>query len=193
MRVLASRLRFVLSAIAAFTATGAVAADGPPTDEPLEFRLISVASITRGHSDFIPERGPLPTGADAVNDEANPLFGGEGEESWKPYGSVEDVIELAKQRAALGTWDREGFSISSWGQSHLLVRAPKSVLDPLDAYLAGLEADALSTVVIDAMALSGAWGATSSDGGLPGALSPRSVPPRRRDRRRRGSPRRKRP
>ena len=65
-------------------------------DAPLVWVRHDVSALTLGRPEFIPDRGPYPVASDQVNDATLPLFGGEGEEAVKPYGSAEDVIELIK-------------------------------------------------------------------------------------------------
>jgi hypothetical protein len=77
----------VFGAAAALVASGSVAVCYPPPPAPLEIRLIDVSSLTRGYQDPSPWLEPFPDLP--VVDEANPLFGGEGESPVHPYGTIE--------------------------------------------------------------------------------------------------------
>jgi type II secretory pathway component GspD/PulD (secretin) len=82
----------------------------------------SVADLTVGLTNFLPPRVDIVS-ADQVNDEERPLFGAEGEEPIKPYGTVDELMELIKTAVGTtGTWEVEGVSIAPQGSNVLVVK-----------------------------------------------------------------------
>ena len=115
----------------------------------LSLRQHPVADLTTGLTNFIPPRIDLVSG-DQVNDEANPLFGGESEETEKPFGSIEDLIELIK--GAVGgpdTWSLEGASIAASGQTVIIVKHTPEVQDAVARFLNDLRSFAGIVVTIE--------------------------------------------
>ena len=109
----------------------------------------SVADMTTGLTDFIPPRIDLVSG-DQVNDEANPLFGGEGEEPVKPFGTIEDLIELIKSAVGgPGTWEVPETSIAASGQIAIIVKHTAEVQDQVAKFLNDLRAFAGIVVTVE--------------------------------------------
>ena len=144
-----SRTVLAAALVAASLAGRARVEAGP--DDPFETRLLDVLAITQGHSDH---RGRRPRRSMPADDEANPLFGGEAEETRKPFGGIEDVIEHVKAADA-EAWTREGSSIQASGVGQLLVTAPRSTLDATGEVLGSLEREATTVVEIDVVRFAG--------------------------------------
>ena len=140
-------------------------------EEPFEWCIFPVAAITAGRTEFDlrGEKGFIPFPPDQVNDEENPLFGSEGEESRKPFGTVDDVLELVKAHEP-HAFDREGVLISAEGTVGLVVRASRSAQSRIAAYLGSLEREALRTITIDVVAVRGDARA-ADEGGVEAALA----------------------
>jgi hypothetical protein len=149
---------------------GSASADEPPARDEIEVRLLDVGALTQGRSNFIPDRGPLGPRPDEVNDEQFPLFGSEGEEPLRPYGTIDQLIELVKQHTGLLAWQREGSSINAYGSRLLVVRGPAALLESVEAALAGLERDALAWVTVDVLAVTAERAAVSTPEGVATAL-----------------------
>jgi hypothetical protein len=132
--------------------------DGPARhpDGPLLLQYFEVGALTRGTTRFLGEKGPEPARTDMVNDEEVPLFGGEGEETLKPYGTVEELIDVIRASTSPRAWESmEGFSIAPLGPRRLMVRATKPMIDSVGAFLLELEREATRTVTLDVVALRG--------------------------------------
>lgn len=132
--------------------------DGPARDPdgPLLLQYFEVGALTRGTTRFLGEKGPEPARTDMVNDEEAPLFGGEGEETLKPYGTVEELIDVIRASTSPRAWEStEGFSIAPLGTRRLMVRATKPMIDSVGAFLLELEREATRTVTLDVVALRG--------------------------------------
>src|SRR5438477_12088700 len=100
----------------------------------------SVADMTTGLTDFIPPRIDLVS-ADQVNDEANPFFGGEGEEPIKPFGTIEDLIELIKSAVGgPGTCEVADTSIAASGTTAIIVKHTSEVQEQVAKFLNDLRA-----------------------------------------------------
>jgi general secretion pathway protein D len=115
----------------------------------LELRQHPVADMTSGLTDFIPPHIDLVTG-DQVNDEQNPLFGSEGEEPIKPFGTAEDLVELIKGAVgAPGTWDLEGSSIAASGQTVIIVKHTAEIQAAVARFLNDLRSFAGIVVTVE--------------------------------------------
>lgn len=109
-----------------------------------------VADLTTGLTDFIPPRIDLVS-ADQVNDEEKPLFGGESEEIVKPYGSIDEVIELVKSSVGpAGTWELEGATITAQGSSAIVVKHTEEIQRGVDKFLNDLRSFAGIVVTVQA-------------------------------------------
>ena len=109
----------------------------------------SVADLTAGLTEFKPPKIDLVP-SDQVNDEENPLFGGESEETTKPYGSIDDIIELVK--SAVGnaeTWTVDGASIAAQGTLGIVVKHTAEVQAQVEKFLNDLRAFAGIVVTIE--------------------------------------------
>jgi hypothetical protein len=137
-----------------------VRADEPRADD--EFRLVDVGALTAGRTNFLPERGPVGPTPDQVNDEERPLFGAEGEEPVRPYGTIDEVVELVKEAATPGGWDREGTSIGTLGSRTIAMRGPKALLDEAEALLSTIEREAGTLVTVDVVAFEAAGPAATA-------------------------------
>ncbi len=108
-----------------------------------------VADLTTGLTEFKPPKIDLVP-SDQVNDEENPLFGSEGEETLKPYGSIDDIIELVK--SAVGTtetWSIDGASIAAQGTLGIVVKHTPEVQAQVEKFLNDLRAFAGIVVTIE--------------------------------------------
>lgn len=155
-------------------------ADDPArgADEPrLELRFHDVGALTQGNPWFIPERGPYPVPPKQVNDEDSPMFGGEGEDDEKPFGSIDQLIELIKSSTSPGAWEVEGTSIAGLGVRDLVVKATPDTQREVAAQLAQLEREALATVTVDVVVLTGDASSAAGEGGLAGAVAKGSLVP----------------
>ena len=115
----------------------------------LTLNVHGVADLTAGLTEFKPPKIDLVP-ADQVNDEENPLFGSEGEETIKPYGSIDDIIELVK--SAVGnteTWAVEGASINAQGTTGIVVKHTAEVQGQVEKFLNDLRAFAGIVVTIE--------------------------------------------
>ena len=137
---------------------------------PLFLQWFDVGALTSGLTLFRQERGPMPTSSDMVNDESNPLFGGEGEERGRSVGLVENLIELLKSTLPPATFEADGVAISPLGPDRLLVTATAPTLTAIARTLAELEEQALATVTLDVVLLRGDVAEAGLDGGLAGAV-----------------------
>ncbi len=154
---------------------GAADPDAPKPDRhapggPLLLQWFDVGPLTSGHTLFRQERGPMPSASDLVNDESNPLFGGEAEERQRPLGTVEDLVELLKSTLPPATFEADGVSIAGLGPDRLLVTATAPTLAAIAATLNELEVDNLATVTLDVVLLRGDPAEADLDGGLAGAV-----------------------
>ncbi len=141
-------------------------------DGPLVFQWFEVGAITRGTTRFLGERGPQPVRADEVNDEQRPLFGGEGEETSKAFGTSDELVDLIRSSTSPGAWEStRGFAIASQGFRRLAVRATPSMLASVASFLHELEQDATRTLTLDVVALRGDAAAAAGPDGLAGAVA----------------------
>src|SRR5262245_42122839 len=109
-----------------------------------------VADLTSGLTDFTPPRIDLVS-ADQVNDEEHPLFGGESEEVIKPYGSIQDLIELIKSSVGgAETGSMEGATIAEQGTTAIVVKHTDEVQRAVDRFLNDLRAFAGIVVTVQA-------------------------------------------
>ena len=147
------------------------AADDEPTkpSPSLEQRWISVGALTRPGASFLPDRGPIPATGDNVNDEVRPLFGGEYEEGVRAYGTVDQVIDLVRERAPAAR-EAEGASLAAWGTDRLVVRGSRELLDAASGVVADLERETLPFVTFDLLAVEGDGAAAAGEGGAAAAL-----------------------
>ncbi len=109
----------------------------------------SVADLTAGLTEFKPPKIDLVP-SDQVNDEENPLFGGESEETTKPYGSIDDIIELVK--SAVGNadlWAIDGASIAAQGTLGIVVKHTAEMQAAVEKFLNDLRAFAGIVVTIE--------------------------------------------
>lgn len=108
-----------------------------------------VADLTAGLTDFKPPKIDLVP-SDQVNDEENPLFGGEAEETIKPYGSIDDIIELVKSAVGTAeTWSIDGASIAAQGTLGIVVKHTPEVQAQVEKFLNDLRAFAGIVVTIE--------------------------------------------
>jgi general secretion pathway protein D len=108
-----------------------------------------VADLTAGLTDFIPPHIDLVTG-DQVNDEANPLFGGEGEETIKPFGTIDELIDLIKNAVGTpDTWSLEGTSIVASGTTAIIVKHTSETQGQVARFLNDLRAFAGIVVTVE--------------------------------------------
>ena len=120
----------------------------------LTLQAHSVADLTTGLTEFRPPKIDLVM-SDQVNDEENPLFGGEGVETVKPYGSAEDLIELVKSAVGPpGTWEVEGATIGASGQSAIIVKHTAEIQAAVSKFLNDLRAFAGIVVTVETRFLS---------------------------------------
>ena len=109
----------------------------------------SVADLTAGLTEFKPPKIDLVP-SDQVNDEENPLFGGESEETIKPYGSIDDIIELVKSAVGTAeTWTIDGVSIAAQGTLGIVVKHTAEVQGQVEKFLNDLRAFAGIVVTIE--------------------------------------------
>jgi hypothetical protein len=150
----ARRLGAVATLAAALCAGTARGDDVPAGRGPLETRVVSVASLTRGFIDFrMQRRGAYGLLAGPETD-AVPLFGAEGEESVKPWGTIDEILDLVRSPDP-ATWTDEKAWASARGTTHLLLRAPAAALDAAEDLVARMEGESLRTVFVDLLVLEG--------------------------------------
>src|SRR5262245_3524892 len=139
----------VLSAGAPAAARGE---DAPKDPEPLEFRAFPTAALTRGAARFLADRGPYFPSEDDLNDEEEPLYGGE-EEDRRGALSEAELIEVVKSESPFAAWEREGCSIQAAG-GWLFVRNTRTDFEGIAGVLLGEADRALATTVVDVAVLS---------------------------------------
>ena len=109
----------------------------------------SEAPLTPRLTHFRPPKIDLVP-ADQVNDEENPLFGGEGEETVKPYGSITDLIDLIKAAVGpAGTWEIEGAAINEQGTGTIVVKHTAEIQGQVEKFLNDLRAFAGIVVTVE--------------------------------------------
>jgi len=152
-------------------------AEPPPSgvrepDGPLVLQWFEVGATARGATRFIGEKGPQPVRSDEVNDEERPLFGGEGEETFRIFGTTDDLVDLVRASTSPEAWgSTRGFAISSQGARRLVVRATPAMVASVAAFLRELEQDATRTLTLDVVALRGDVAAAAGPDGLAGAVA----------------------
>lgn len=115
----------------------------------LVLKTHSVADLTQGLTEFRPPKIDLVM-SDQVNDEENPLFGGEGEETVKPFGGAAELIDLIKAAVgAPGTWDIEGNAISNQGDAAIIVKHTEEIQEQVAKFLDDLRAFSGIVVTVD--------------------------------------------
>lgn len=115
----------------------------------LALRTHSVADLTQGLTDFKPPRIDLVM-SDQVNDEEQPLFGTEDEETIKPFGGASDLVELIKSAVGEpGAWDIEGAAISNQGESAIIVKHTVDVQEQVAKFLDDLRAFSGIVITVD--------------------------------------------
>ena len=139
-----------------------------PVPAGLEFRIYDVSALAAGVPTFLTEKGPFPVPSDQVNDEEHPMFGGESEETVKPAGSIDDLIESIRVLDPKG-FDREGMSVGALGWGRIAVRAPAAFHELAAKHFAEVEHRVLSAVMVDVLALRGE-ASSALDGGLAAAV-----------------------
>ena len=160
------------SVVAAPAGRVADAEDAPDARRTAEVRVYPVGALLRAHPSFFTDRGPGTVSPEYVNDEHEPLFGGEREEASPPLGNMERFT--ARHRAAAGepsAWDDDDVEVSGVGESLLLVKAPRSLHDAIDARLAEWAREVCTTVVVDVALLEGDAEAVRSGGSLTAAIA----------------------
>ena len=157
---------FALVTVACVTLAGTVrAGDEAPPAPALVTRWIDVSALTFGASEFRPEQGPTAVASDQVNDEENPLFGGEGEEWWRPFGGPDELIDRVKTSVAdPGAWEAEGTSLSHAGGRWIVVRNRPDVVAATETFLRSLEREALVTYEIDVACFAGEASSVGTEG-----------------------------
>ena len=123
-----------------------VRADDPPKDPPKEgestLRLFHVGALVQGRSDQVGERLGM-YGVDQVNDETQPLFGHEAEESGLPVGTLDDLVEEIRSGVDPESWEGiSGALLQRLGTNALLVRQKPETLAAVGALLKRLEDNA---------------------------------------------------
>ncbi|MCC7136890.1 MAG: hypothetical protein IT460_00505 [Planctomycetes bacterium] len=109
----------------------------------------SVTDLTQGLTDFRPPKLDLVL-SDQVNDEENPLFGAEGEETIKPFGGASDLVELIKSAVGgPGTWEIEGASIANQGEGSIIVKHTEEIQAQVAKFLDDLRAFAGVVVTVE--------------------------------------------
>ena len=109
----------------------------------------SVTDLTQGLTDFRPPKLDLVL-SDQVNDEENPLFGAEGEETIKPFGGASDLVELIKSAVGgPGTWEIEGASIVNQGEGSIIVKHTEEIQAQVAKFLDDLRAFAGVVVTVE--------------------------------------------
>ena len=134
--------------------------------------MYPVRALIRGHPVYRVDRGPYPAGADQVNDEANPLYGSEGEDPNPEFASAADVIErLRSEVADPKAFEREGAFLGCFGDAFLALRGPPALHEEVAAWLDRTERRVLRTVLLDVAAFRGEPSAADSPGGVPAAVA----------------------
>ena len=117
-------------------------------EDELDMAFFRVGALTSGFGWHWGEVPP-PTSFDDVRSEETPLFGGSGEMAFYPVGQVDELIEIVKSLVEPADWETiEGADIRSSGESQLVVRAPRRLINDVATFLAELEARKLRTVTV---------------------------------------------
>lgn len=112
-------------------------------------RFFQTGALTSGRLDQYREAPPNTD----LNDEDNPLFGGEAEEGWYPVGQVDELIELIKGNVSPAFWERtEGADIMACSEKCIVVRASAKIQSEIATFLAGMESEVCTAVTIDVQA-----------------------------------------
>lgn len=170
------RAAVLLAAALIGASTGARAGDRD-ADRESEYWLHDVAALAAGNSYFKIDRGPWTPTSDSVNDVENPLFGGEGEEAVRAFGTTEDLLELVKASLPHGVFEAEDVLSYVVGQREIVIRAPRDVQEVVAGFLGELTREGLTAVTYDVVALTGDPAAASGEGGLAAAISSKALVP----------------
>jgi hypothetical protein len=145
---------------------------GPPRlagGPGFEVRIFDVRALTAGRSPFRCEAGPFPLAPEGVDDENRPQFGEDANEGSRPFGSIDDVVDLIRQSDP-PAFSVEGVVIAAYDSRRLVVSAPTSTQERVAAHLADLERIALGAVTIDVVVFRGDASAVG-EGGVAGAVA----------------------
>ena len=120
-RELTEQLQDLQEAIARLRQDERPAADRlPPMGrEGLELELFPVFDLTGGRRDFYPPN---------LTRDSEAYFGGQGEETLQPYGTLEELMELVRGNVWPASYD-EGGMISAQGQTLLAVNQRAALID----------------------------------------------------------------
>jgi type II secretory pathway component GspD/PulD (secretin) len=115
----------------------------------LQVQIHNVADLTSGLTNFRPPQIQL-VGPDDVQNEDNPLFGGEDEDPIYPYGQVDELIELIKGAVAPSFWENtEGADVRSQGEQTLVVKATPEIQEQVARFLDDLRGFAGIVVTVE--------------------------------------------
>lgn len=116
-------------------------------------RFFHVDALVAGRSDFVSERSGFGR-ANEVNDEEHPLFGCESEETTRPVGGVDELIELLKSEVEQDSWgNTSGVDVRALGSNLIVAQHRPEALAAFGAAIKRWEDRWLRTVTIDIQAV----------------------------------------
>ena len=150
-----------------------------------ELRLYPVRSLLRGHPVYQGDRGPFPVAPEEVNDEAQPLFGGEFGDRTYGFGWPDEVVSTIRAEVTEPGASAEGnvsidllhVAEGLTGDGYLTVRAPGAQQARVAAWLDRSSREALRTVVLDVVAFRGDAAVARLEGGVAAAVARRAWVP----------------